>query len=160
MFIDGEFHREQRRFTLRHLRDLGFGRTSSEDMIHEEIVDLLDAIRGQSNSDPNNIVDFYGMFNLSALNVLWALIGGERFMRDDIRLTRLLQMLDIYARSFKPLLASLPIPRFVLQIFPPIKGFLGLKFEVFQPLQNFIKVNTINLNTLKTIYLLNFPGSH
>jgi methyl farnesoate epoxidase/farnesoate epoxidase len=43
--VDGEFWQEQRRFTLRHLRDLGFvGKTSIEDQMMEEISDLISDI--------------------------------------------------------------------------------------------------------------------
>ena len=47
----GEEHKEQRRFALRHLRDLGFGKSALEQTIHEEIKDLFDEIREKINND-------------------------------------------------------------------------------------------------------------
>lgn len=43
-FSDGPFWVEQRRFTLRHLRDFGFGKSSMEEFIMEEIEDTIKEI--------------------------------------------------------------------------------------------------------------------
>jgi len=43
-FTDGPFWVEQRRFTLRHLRDFGFGKRSMEEFIMEEIEDTIKEI--------------------------------------------------------------------------------------------------------------------
>lgn len=140
MFVDGDFYREQRRFAVRHLRDLGFGRTSMEDLIHEEIRDLMAEISEQAASSPNNVVDFKGIFNLSILNVLWALIGGERFDRNDTRLAQLLEMVELFARSFKPLTAAISVPGFLLRLFPSLRTLMGLRNDIFQPMHDFIRV--------------------
>lgn len=44
-FTDGPFWVNQRRFTLRHLRDFGFGKKSMEGLMLEEVDDLIDEIR-------------------------------------------------------------------------------------------------------------------
>ena len=38
---DGELWREQRRFTMHHLKNLGFGKSSLEVTILEEVSDLI-----------------------------------------------------------------------------------------------------------------------
>lgn len=38
---DGELWKEQRRFTIKHLKDVGVGKSSLEGMILEEIRDLI-----------------------------------------------------------------------------------------------------------------------
>ncbi|XP_057381565.1 methyl farnesoate epoxidase-like [Daphnia carinata] len=140
MFVDGDFFREQRRFALRHLRDLGFGRTSAEEMIHEEIRELIRLLGEQAGSDPEGVVDFQsGTFNRNVLNILWALIGGERFRGDDARLTTLLDMVDFFNRSFKPQTASIAVPAFLLRLFPSLRKILGIRNDIFEPLQNFIR---------------------
>ena len=47
-FVDGPLWHNQRRFTLRHMRDYGFGRRSEkqENMVHGQIQDTLDLLRG------------------------------------------------------------------------------------------------------------------
>lgn len=44
MFSEGTFWVEQRRFTLRHLRDFGFGKKSVENVIWEEAEDLFETV--------------------------------------------------------------------------------------------------------------------
>jgi hypothetical protein len=36
---------EQRRFTLKNLRDVGFGKGSMESLIKDEVVDLIDSFK-------------------------------------------------------------------------------------------------------------------
>ena len=44
MFTDGELWKEQRRFSVRHLRELGMGRSSQEDYIMDEVNDLISSL--------------------------------------------------------------------------------------------------------------------
>lgn len=141
MFVDGDFFREQRRFALRHLRDLGFGRTSAEEMIHEEIRELIRLIGEQAGSDPEGVVHFQsGSFNRNVLNILWALTGGERFKGDDARLTSLLGMVELFNRSFKPQTASIAVPAFLLRLFPSLWKTMGIRNDIFGPLHKFMRV--------------------
>jgi hypothetical protein len=47
-FTDGSFWMEQRRFSLRHLRDLGFGRKSLDGIILDEAEELIRRLQGDS----------------------------------------------------------------------------------------------------------------
>ncbi len=76
MFAVGSLWQEHRRFTVRHLRDLGFGKTSIEDQMMEEVGDLLKDIESCLKSNPNRVVDFRGTFQVSVQNILWALVAG------------------------------------------------------------------------------------
>ena len=140
---EGPAWQEQRRFTLRHLRDLGFGRTSSEGLIQEEIDDLRQEIMAKSMSNPNGSVNFQAMFNSSLVNILWALIAGERFKRDDGRLGFLLDLVENFIRSGDFTRANIPVPGFLFRVFPKlIRKFLGLRNDLFTPLQDFVRVIT------------------
>ena len=44
-FSDGPFWVEQRRFTLRHLRDFGFGKSKMVSLIYDEIEDIVKELR-------------------------------------------------------------------------------------------------------------------
>jgi methyl farnesoate epoxidase/farnesoate epoxidase len=44
-FSDGPFWVEQRRFTLHHLRDFGFGKSIMETSIFEEIEEVIKELR-------------------------------------------------------------------------------------------------------------------
>lgn len=108
IFTDGPHWQEQRRFALRHLRDLGFGRTSSENLIQEEIHELTSLIRDQAVSSHDGSVDFQALFGLSLVNVLWALIGGERFKHDDAKFKRLVDATNVFTRSGMLSMVSVP----------------------------------------------------
>ena len=140
---EGPAWQEQRRFTLRHLRDLGFGRTSSEGLIQEEIDDLRQEIMAKSMSNTNGSVNFQAMFNSSLVNILWALIAGERFKRDDGRLGFLLDLVENFIRSGDFTRANIPVPGFLFRVFPKLmRKFLGLRNDLFTPLQDFVRVIT------------------
>ena len=144
---------EQRRFSLRHLRDLGFGKTSLESMIQDEIRDLLADITDKTADE--NVVDFGGLFNLSLINILYALIGGERFARSDARLKHLLGLVEVFIRTGNFLRALVPVPGFLLSIMrktPVLCGLVGLRNDLFGPLQHFIGVN--KKKTYSKIHLL------
>lgn len=126
---------EQRRFALRHLRDMGFGRSSSEQLIHQEIADLAhEMIQRHDQSDGQ--IEFKGLFNLSLINILWAMTSGERFQRDDVRLKRLLDTVESFIRSGHFVRANLPVPAWILRTFPFVRRYLGLRNDLFTPLQD------------------------
>jgi len=70
---------EQRRFSLRTLRDFGFGKTKMEDMIKEEVELFLDLIK-KTEGEP---FDFCTKFNLPIVNALWRICLGQKFDYDD-----------------------------------------------------------------------------
>nr|QSD59127.1 CYP370A15 [Diaphanosoma celebensis]QST15067.1 CYP370A5 protein [Diaphanosoma celebensis] len=134
MFTEGQFWQEQRRFTLRHLRDLGFGKTSIEDMMIDEVVELLDEITAVAAADPDRVVDYKGIFNISVINVLWAIVGGERYRRDDRNLKKLLQTLETIFRSGNALRSAVPMPAFVFRMFPFLREYFGTRNDLFTAL--------------------------
>lgn len=78
MFVAEDFWKEQRRFTTRHLRDLGFGKTSIEDQMMDEVGDLIKDIEHSIQSSPDRVVDMKGIFQISVQNILWAIVAGKK----------------------------------------------------------------------------------
>ena len=140
MFTDGVFWQEQRRFTLRHLRDLGFGRSSSENVIEEEINELLDELRASAASNVDGIVDMKGVFSVSIVNILWAIIGGERFKRNDAKFIKLLDTIEEFFRSGNPTAGAIPVPKFLLDMFPVLYKVIGSRGDLFVTVQDFVNV--------------------
>ena len=138
--MDGEFWQEQRRFTLRHLRDLGFGKTSIEDQMMEEINDLISEITATAKSDPEHVVDFKAIFSVSVINILWAIVGGKRFQRNDPQFKKLLDNVNQFLQSGNAVQANLPVPAFLIRHFPSLPRRLGINTELFHPIQKFIEV--------------------
>ncbi len=67
---EGKSWREQRQFTLHTLRNLGFGKLSTEDGIAREVADLCDSLELLEGAS----VDMRNEFNLSVLGVLWNMV--------------------------------------------------------------------------------------
>jgi cytochrome P450 len=78
----GQVWSEQRRFTLRHLRDFGFGKNAGEEMIMNEVNEFLKTFSNQQG------VPFVinRTFQAAVLNTLWEILAGVRFEQDDPRL--------------------------------------------------------------------------
>ena len=86
---EGETWKQQRRFSLRTLRDFGFGKQGLEELIMDEVKmfkHLLDTEVGQP-------IDIATKLNLPILNALWKVTVGERFDYDDPRLLDICQRL-------------------------------------------------------------------
>ncbi|XP_042882708.1 cytochrome P450 2C15-like [Penaeus japonicus] len=83
----GELWHDQRRFVLRHLRDLGFGKTSLEPLMTLEIKELMDHITLQKDEP----IVMQRFFNRSIINVIWAMVMGKRYSYDDAKLATLLK---------------------------------------------------------------------
>ena len=79
IWTDGELWHHQRRFSLKSLKDLGFGRTSSESVIQEEASFLVDYLIKNSNED----FSMESIMNIPVLNVLWRLVASQRLQMDD-----------------------------------------------------------------------------
>ncbi|XP_063920154.1 methyl farnesoate epoxidase-like isoform X2 [Zophobas morio] len=112
VFSDGQLWQKQRKFSLQHLRNFGFGRKEMEEKIVEETRDLITVFKKQC-SEP---IWMHTAFDVSVLNVLWAMMAGERF---DINDERLRKLLNILGDAFKltdmsgGILNQMPFVRFV-----------------------------------------------
>jgi len=112
--------RELRRFTIKSLRDLGFGKSASEEAILDEskyliknITEAIDGTDGQINLSKT--------FNCAALNIIWNLVAGKKFRYDDPVMKQLVDMAGNLILMGKELIGKpfgvMPFLRFV----PPYK---------------------------------------
>ncbi|GLH03092.1 Cytochrome P450 306a1, partial [Gryllus bimaculatus] len=87
-FSDGQPWLEQKRFMLRNMRDFGFGRRfpRMEETLHEEVGDLVALARGEWTDEvamKDGCMKFPTALYPSFINVLWMMIAGQRFSRDQ-----------------------------------------------------------------------------
>ena len=71
-----------RRFTLKSLRDLGFGKSCSEEAIIDECKVLVDNIKDNVRGIEEK-VNLDKNLNCAGLNIIWNLVAGQRFLYDD-----------------------------------------------------------------------------
>nr|AIL94126.1 cytochrome P450 CYP3034A1 [Tigriopus japonicus] len=86
---------DQRRFSLRQLRDFGFGRSSMEAMILEEVQKLRKCLQKETGKP----LDLSFKMNISIINALWLILVGERLELDDERLLKIVRTMDKLLRE-------------------------------------------------------------
>lgn len=72
-----------RRFTLRNLRDFGFGKQTQQNLALEEVREIVDWFKSYEGKP----VKIDALFDLPTVNSLWAIMTGRRFSKDDPLLT-------------------------------------------------------------------------
>ncbi|CAL8124686.1 unnamed protein product [Orchesella dallaii] len=83
---------EIRRFSLRTLRDFGYGkRNRMHIVIESELTDIVQELR-TSVKENNGIHTFDCYFTLSILNVLWSMLAGTRYEHNDPKLLTLIKL--------------------------------------------------------------------
>ena len=68
---NGELWEEQRRFALRHLRDLGMGKSSIETHIQKEALEMNETLK-KSVGKP---IDFKNSLNIAITNIVLAIVA-------------------------------------------------------------------------------------
>lgn len=90
LFSHGKEWSEQRRFTLRRLRDFGLGKSTMEGLILEEISQFFTLM----DKELHKPISVKHMFNISVVNSLWTLIAGKRMELTDPYLVELVKRVD------------------------------------------------------------------
>lgn len=111
---DGKFWNEQRSFVIRHLKNIGYGKSIMEKRIHDEIREVL-AIYKSSKEQPISPGENY-LLATSVINILWTFITGSKIKRDDELLVKLLNIMQKRSKAFDMsggLLGQMPWLRFI-----------------------------------------------
>ncbi|EFX83753.1 hypothetical protein DAPPUDRAFT_301662 [Daphnia pulex] len=137
MLVDGDFLTIQKRFTLHHLRDIGFGRQNMESLVSKEVAVLLADMKRQFH-DEGNIFEFKNYFNISLVNALWVMLASARFERDDPRLKSLVELFDVVFRSGDIVRVAFPCPAILMKLFPAVFAKLG-RMDLLKEVWKFIE---------------------
>lgn len=73
---NGAIWNEHRRFALRHLRDLGMGKSSIEVHIQREALDLMENFQKLLGQP----IEIDNILNIAITNIAWALIAGRAYV--------------------------------------------------------------------------------
>ncbi|XP_076054283.1 methyl farnesoate epoxidase-like [Oratosquilla oratoria] len=164
IWSNGKLWHDNRRFSLRSFRDLGFGKDPAQHAIHGQASLLVEQLSSQNG---RKITLKSNVFALHVLNVVWAFLSGKTFNLDD----PVLHNIAIMARQaidtdlFQSVLSYLP---FMIRLFPEWNGFnktirvyntireiimeeLDLHEKTFDPdnLQNFMDVYLMHIRESK-----------
>lgn len=139
-FGNGEAWKELRRFSIRTLRDFGFGKFNSQEaIIEEELTRLMSRLDNQIAESKDSTVYMKKFFSVSALNIIWSLIAGYRFSHDDEQLQKLVKLMaDIVQKLAvgEDIITAYPILRHIVPRFTQIgkdrKDFLNAMHGFFK----------------------------
>ncbi|XP_033744191.1 cytochrome P450 2C37-like [Pecten maximus] len=107
----GEFWKNTRAFSMRALREFGFGKRSLETKILEEISVFLEVI-GKSNGDAFSLGT---IAQISVSNIICSICFGERYTHDDQNFKKLMTMIDIHVKllSKARIATFFPVVRYI-----------------------------------------------
>ncbi|XP_066953766.1 cytochrome P450 2B1-like [Macrobrachium rosenbergii] len=135
----GDVWKNQRRFTLRALKDQGFGKHSLEPIMQSELVELGQYLASkQKEKVPVGL-----LFNTSIINVIWAMVMGKRFSHGDKRLHELADKVNKMLQTFDPFNLALSF-RIVKKLFPNL--------EIFKKVDGYMKDLLHFIEEQMTIY--------
>ena len=122
IFNEGAAWQEHRRFTLRHLRDLGFGTNTMEISVLEEFEHLAK----EMERDIDSPLKVNLRFNVTVLNILWRLVASKRMEHGDPEAQKQVNNVNDFVTVIGPgnPLALAPFLRFIV---PDWSGFTKLK---------------------------------
>lgn len=139
VFVDGRFQEEQRAFTMRALKQLGYGMNSMAITIENEAAEMVRYFRATKadlkNDDQEVLMN--DAFDVSMVNLIWTLLAGYRCELDDERLNSLKRYIHESFHiidSSGGILNQFPAIR---HLFPMSSGFRPL-VEALKPLWQFL----------------------
>lgn len=83
---EGEHWEQLRRFTLRQLRDFGFGKSTMESLIMEELQEVIERMK---SAQGNSVEGARDQMSIATVNSLWKIVSGQRCSHGDTRLISL-----------------------------------------------------------------------
>nr|QBA57482.1 CYP305B1 [Heortia vitessoides] len=120
-FADGPLWKEQRQFTVKHLRNVGFSKIGMDKDIQNELSHIIDYIN-VNNDKPINLKN---ILPIGVLNVLWKIVAGEQIKEE--RLKCLMDLFYARSKAFSMTggwLNQMPWCRF---FFPELSGYALIK---------------------------------
>ncbi|ODN00908.1 Cytochrome P450 2J5 [Orchesella cincta] len=121
---EGKIWADQRRFTVRQLRDFGFGKSSMESMIMEEVNEMKDRLLAYKGRP---IDDIKNMLSLAMLNSLWSIVAGTRYSQDDPKLRELARQITGAFDEAAKAGAVLVLAPWLKHIIPGLIGYTSIR---------------------------------
>ncbi|ODN01945.1 Farnesoate epoxidase [Orchesella cincta] len=121
---EGEIWEQQRRYVLKQLRDFGFGKSSMESVIIEEVNDLSRRLVA-FNSEP--VEGIKNKLSLAVVNSLWNIVAGTRYNQDNPKLRQIAyQVTGAFEEAAKSsgLLATV---KWIKYVMPELSGYNAVR---------------------------------
>ena len=92
---DGPTWTEQRRFALKHLKDLGFGRKSLDAVTVEEADQVIDSFLNTKDG----IIQMKNNFNAALINVIWQIVASKKFDPEDEQTKYIIDLMKAQSKN-------------------------------------------------------------
>lgn len=141
IFNEGQSWLQHRTFTLKTLRDFGFGKSSMNEVIEEEVKHFIENLR-ETGEKPQ---DLGPKFSLPIFNSLWKITAGERFNYDDPKLNSILARQNVLFQHMNSAKNMVELAHPWLGKIPVIRQFLdrdttvNVCLEIIQLIRNKVK---------------------
>ena len=121
---EGQIWRDQRRFSLRTLRDFGMGKQA----LHKEITDEMEILINEIDASNGEPFDIHPVLMASVCNLIFGIVFGKRFNHNDPTLTNHLKHFGIIIETSTIITLVIPVLPF-LRYFPgdPLRYWETLK---------------------------------
>ena len=118
---DGQTWTNQRRFSLKQLKDLGFGRKSLDSVMLEEVDDVIDEMILKKN------VTMESTFNVAIINVLWQIVASKRFDPNAADTKHMMALLNLQFKAGPKAFNLIPILKKIMPANEVDKSFFEMK---------------------------------
>ncbi|KAI5730597.1 hypothetical protein M8J76_015514 [Diaphorina citri] len=155
VFVDGPFWSEQRKFSMKHLKEVGFAKERMADLITTEVECLVKLLKRKEGEN----IDCAGLFDIPVINTLWQMMAGSKFEYEDKRLAELLTLIHLSFRMLDMsggLLNQMPFLRY----FAPSTSGYNTVCHILENLWTFLreivsdhKKNTDKFHDLVSAYI-------
>jgi len=124
-FTSGPHQTIMKKYTIRALREFGFGKQASmTSVVETELEEVMRRLKMASeDKSKGGVVRMERFFQLSSLNVLWTMMAGIRYSHDDPKLQELLRVNSGWLQTgnfFAGIVAAFP---FIRHVFPEWTGY-------------------------------------
>ncbi|CAG7719784.1 unnamed protein product [Allacma fusca] len=113
-----EVWRPTRRFTMRNLRDFGFGKKHFQQKFLDTEMHDLSRLLDQAIEQNNGVIEPHTLFRIPSVNIAWASAAGSRFEHTDPKILKLVSLMSEFT-STASILDGVPAAfPFLLRWFP------------------------------------------
>ncbi|XP_076650145.1 putative cytochrome P450 305a1 [Halictus rubicundus] len=130
---DGQDWKDLRGWMIHTLKDFGYGKSTMSAMIIEEMVEVLDKLKG------GGVRQLKPIFAPAVINVLWRLSTGKRFLEGE-RLQYFINLMQRRANIFDMVGGLLTTFPWIRYIAPEASGY-NVLLELNKELKNFLMEN-------------------
>ncbi|XP_046394610.1 methyl farnesoate epoxidase-like [Ischnura elegans] len=136
-FSSGDSWRMQRRFTLHHLRNLGFGKRSLEGIAHEELQAVFDTIDQRSGGcNEGYPVDIWDATAGATGSILWQIVAGKKIDPTNPEMKKIIMASDDLVASNSRMMSGF-LSR-LTKTFPRLAAHFNLKSKG-KPMAKFLR---------------------